>query len=86
MRRIEKIVEKSVKCAKFVGTVFDQKLAFELFERHFERKIDWQDLIMNQMVQKIVKRKTETGNSVTTAFQQKFTFQLFGFISKLIFR
>ena len=85
MGRIERIVEKSVKCAKCVGTVFEQKLAFELFERHFERKIDWQDLIMKQKVWKIVKRKTETGNSVTSAFQQKFTFQFFGFISKLIF-
>ena len=85
MRRIENIVQKSVKCAKCVGAVFEQKLAFELFERHFERKIDWQDLIMNQKVWKIVKRKTETGNSVTSAFQQKFTFQVFGFISKLIF-
>ena len=61
MGRIEKIVEKSVKCEKCVGTVFEQKLAFELFERHFERKIDWQDLIMNQKVRKIVKKKQKQG-------------------------
>ena len=71
MRRIENIVEKSVKCAKGVGTVFEQKLAFELFKRHFERKKDWQHLIMNQKVRKIVKKKTETGAGKNRNEQQQ---------------
>ena len=79
------IVEKEVKCVKCVAVVFEQNLAFELFECHFERKFDWQCLIMNQQVQKIVKGKTETAHCATTVFQQKLGFQVLGFFSRLIY-
>ena len=79
------IVEKAVKCVKCVAAVFEKNLAFELFECHFERKFDWQCLIMNQQVQKIVKGKTETAHFATTVFQQKLGFQVLGFFSRLIY-
>ena len=66
---IEEIVEKRVKPVKCVVAVFEQNLAFELFERHFEKKMIDKCLIMNQQVRKIVKRKTGTEHCVTTAFQ-----------------
>ena len=85
MTESAEIVEKTVKCVKCVSAVFEQNLAFELFECHFERKFDWQCLIMNQQVQKIVKGKTETAHCATTVFQQKLGFQVLGFFSRLIY-
>ena len=40
MKKNAEIVEKEVKFVKCVAAVFEQNLAFELFECHFERKFD----------------------------------------------